>query len=93
MRIPIREQLGLLVLLCCLIALMVLSVATWTQNHGFIIDIRLSALSLVASTRAARISASLFLYQMTVHSIATRLMIQDALKRYNEGKKLDSPNF
>jgi osomolarity two-component system, sensor histidine kinase SLN1 len=86
MRIPIREQLGLLVLFCSLLALMVLAVATWTQNHGFIIGIRLSALSLTASLKSAQVSASLLLLQTSVQSIATRIVIQSALQRYNDGK-------
>ncbi len=87
MRIPIREQLGLLVLFCSLSALMVLAVATWTQNYGFIISIRLSALSLTASLKSAQVSASLLLFQTSVQSIATRIMIQSALQRYNDGER------
>lgn len=91
MRIAIREQLGLLVLVCCLVALMVLAVATWTQNRGFIIDIRLSALSLTASLKAAQVSATLLLYQTSIQSIATRIMIQSALQRYNNGGNARNP--
>lgn len=86
MRIAIREQLGLLVLFCCLFSLMVLAVATWTQNRAFVIDIRQDALSLTASLKSAQVSASLLLFQSTVHSISTRLMIQSALQRYNRGE-------
>jgi osomolarity two-component system, sensor histidine kinase SLN1 len=86
MRIPIREQLALLVLLCSLLALMVLAVATWTQNRDFVIDIRLSALSLTASLKSAQISASVLLFQSSVQAIATRIMIQSALLRYNNGR-------
>jgi osomolarity two-component system, sensor histidine kinase SLN1 len=91
MRIPIREQLGLLVLFCSLFALMVLAVATWTQNRGFIINIRLSALSLTASLKSAQVSASLLLFQTSVQSIATRIMIQSALQRYNNGEPIIIP--
>lgn len=83
MRIPIREQLGLLVLLCSLLALMVLAVATWTQNYNFITNLRLSGLSLTASIKAAQVSAGLLLFETTVQSISTRLIIQSALRRYN----------
>ncbi len=88
MRIPIREQLGLLVLFCCLFALMVLSAATWTQSYGFIINIRLSALSLTASLKSAQVSANLLLFQTSVQSIATRILIQNALQRYNNGENI-----
>jgi osomolarity two-component system, sensor histidine kinase SLN1 len=86
MRIPIREQLGLVVLLCSLLALMVLAVATWTQNHGFVINIRMSGLSLTASLKSAQVSASLLLFETSVKSITTRIMIQSALQRYNNGE-------
>ena len=86
MRLPIREQLGLLVLLCSLLALMVLAVATWTQNHGFVINIRLSALSLTASLKSAQVSSSLLLFETSVKAITTRIMIQNALERYNNGE-------
>lgn len=88
MRIPIREQLGLLVLFCSLLALMVLAAATWSQNRGFIVDIRLSALSLTASLKSAQISSSLLLFQTSVQSIATRFVIQTSLQRYNNGENV-----
>jgi osomolarity two-component system sensor histidine kinase SLN1 len=40
MRIPIREQLGVLVLLASTIGLAVLAIATWLTNHNFVLDIR-----------------------------------------------------
>lgn len=87
MRIAIREQLGLLVLFCSLLALMVLAVATWTQNHAFITDLRLSGLSLTASLKSAQVAAGLLLFKTAVQSISTRLIIQGALRRYiDQGK-------
>ncbi|KAI1620423.1 osomolarity two-component system, sensor histidine kinase SLN1 [Exophiala viscosa] len=85
MRVSIREQLGLLVLLCCLGSLMVLALAVWFQNFHFITEIRLSALSLTASLKAAQISSALLLYQSQVTSVSTRVLIQSALGRYNAG--------
>ncbi|KIV81337.1 hypothetical protein PV11_03528 [Exophiala sideris] len=85
MRISIREQLGLLVLFCCLSSLMVLALAVWFQNYNFITEIRLSALSLTASLKAAQISSALVLYQSQVSAVSTRVLIQSALKRYNAG--------
>lgn len=35
MRVPIREQLGVLVLLSSLIGLAVIAIATWVQNASF----------------------------------------------------------
>ena len=40
MRIPIREQLGLLVLLTSLTALAVIAIATWITNYNFVLGIR-----------------------------------------------------
>jgi osomolarity two-component system sensor histidine kinase SLN1 len=40
MRIPIREQLGCLVLLASMIGLAVIGIATWVTNHSFVLGIR-----------------------------------------------------
>ena len=40
MRIPIREQLGCLVLLASMIGLAVIAIATWVTNHNFVLSIR-----------------------------------------------------
>lgn len=40
MRIPIREQLGCLVLLASMIGLAVIAIATWVTNHNFVLNIR-----------------------------------------------------
>jgi osomolarity two-component system sensor histidine kinase SLN1 len=40
MRIPIREQLGCLVLLASTIGLAVVAIATWLTNHSFVLGIR-----------------------------------------------------
>ncbi|EXJ66487.1 uncharacterized protein A1O5_10156 [Cladophialophora psammophila CBS 110553] len=85
MRISIREQLGLLVLFCCLTSLMVLALAVWFQNYNFITSIRLSGLSLTASLKAAQFTSALLLYDSQARLISTRLLIQSALGRYNSG--------
>ncbi|KAF2203344.1 hypothetical protein GQ43DRAFT_447506 [Delitschia confertaspora ATCC 74209] len=85
MRIPIREQLGCLVLLASLIGLAVIAIATWITNHNFVLSIRATRLSLTASLKAAQLSSNLLLMQSAVRSTATRVLIQSALQRYNEG--------
>lgn len=40
MRIPIREQLGLLVLFTSLMGLAILAITTWVNNYNFVVDIR-----------------------------------------------------
>lgn len=64
---------------------MVLALAVWFQNYNFITTIRLSGLSLTASLKAAQISSALLLYQSQVTSVSTRILIQSALGRYNDG--------
>ncbi|KAI9705971.1 MAG: Histidine kinase [Candelina mexicana] len=90
MRIPIREQLGLLVLLTSLIALAVVAIATWVNNYNFVLGIRSSGLSLTASLKAAQLSSNLLLLQSTVNSVATRVLPQLALQRYYDGNNTDA---
>ena len=85
MRISIREQLALLVLLCSLMSLMVLALAVWFQNFNFITSIRLSGLSLAASLKSAQIASVLMLLDSQSRLISTRLLIQSALTRYISG--------
>lgn len=85
MRLPITAQLSLLVLLCAMLCLAVLALATWYQNYNFVMGIRLSGLSLVASLKAAQIAANLLLFQSQVSSISTRILIQSALSRFTNG--------
>ncbi|KAF2808282.1 uncharacterized protein BDZ99DRAFT_51002 [Mytilinidion resinicola] len=90
MRIPIREQLGCLVLLASLIGLAVVAIATWVTNHGFVLDIRASRLALTASLKAAQLSSNFLLMQSSVKSTATRVLIQSSLQRYNNGNNTEA---
>lgn len=90
MRIGIREQLGLLVLLTTLIALAVVAVATWVNNYDFVIGIRTSSLSLTASLYANQLGSNLLLIQSSVQAISTRIALQSALQRYNSGNNTDA---
>ncbi|MCJ1309614.1 Histidine kinase [Agyrium rufum] len=83
MRIAIREQLGLLVLLCCLVSLAVVAVATWVTNYQFVVGIRLSSLSLTASLYSEQLRSNLNLLGSSVQATSTRVLIQNALQRYN----------
>ncbi|KAF2681081.1 hypothetical protein K458DRAFT_310480 [Lentithecium fluviatile CBS 122367] len=85
MRIPIREQLGCLVLLASLIGLAVIAIATWITNHNFVLDIRSTRLTLTASLKSAQLSSNILVMQTTVRQTASRLAIQSALQRYNAG--------
>jgi osomolarity two-component system sensor histidine kinase SLN1 len=68
---------------------MVLALATWFQNYSFIMDIRLSQLSLTASLKAAQIAANILLFESLVASISTRVLIQHALARFSNGNDTD----
>lgn len=85
MRIPIREQLGLLILLSSLIGLAVVSIATWISNYKFVLSIRATRLSLTAALKAAQLASNLNLMQTSANFVTTRIVMQGALRRYNDG--------
>ncbi|CAO2657860.1 Nn.00g071200.m01.CDS01 [Neocucurbitaria sp. VM-36] len=90
MRIPIREQLGCLVLLASMIGLAVIAIATWITNHQFVLDIRLTRLTLTASLKSAQLSSNLALMQILVEQATNRLAPQSALDRFYSGNTSDS---
>ena len=90
MRIGIREQLAGLVLLCSLVPLAVLAIATWVNNHDFVVDITSRSLSLTASLKAAQIAADLLLIQSTCSTIVTRVLVQNALRNFYKGNGIQN---
>ena len=54
-----------------------------------------SNLALTASLKAAQVSATLLLYETSVRAVATRVLIQSALERYNDGNSsaVDQPDI
>ncbi|KAI9776094.1 MAG: Histidine kinase [Geoglossum umbratile] len=93
MRIPIREQLGLLVLFTSLASLAVVATVTWVNSYDFIVSIRSSRLSLMASLKAAQLASNLLLLQTTVTTIASRILLQNALQRYNDQRNNTGDNW
>jgi osomolarity two-component system, sensor histidine kinase SLN1 len=85
MRIPLREQLALLLAVTSLLALTVLAVATWVQSDDYIVNSRSSALALTANLKAAEIAHTLQLYSDSVQSVGTRILLQTSLQSFNEG--------
>ena len=85
MRIAIREQLAIFLLITSLVPLAVLAIATWINNHNFVTDITSNSLSLAASLKASQIASDLLLIQATCSTIVTRILLQDALKSYYKG--------
>ncbi|KAK4865454.1 hypothetical protein LT330_009242 [Penicillium expansum] len=83
MRVPIAVQLALLVLLTAV------SGVAWFTTYNFVVDVESQGLELVATTKASQIASNLDLLETTCKSIATRILIQSALKRYYAGNKSD----
>lgn len=83
MRISIREQLALLILLASLIGLGVVSIVTWVANRAFVLSVCRSQLSLTALLKAAQLVSKLNLMQISSNLVSTRVPLQAALQRYN----------
>lgn len=82
MRVGIREQLAVVVLLSALIPLMVLSIAVWVNSFAFITGVTNAELTLTASLKASQIASDLLLIQSTCATIVTRILLQNQLKAY-----------
>lgn len=89
-RIRIREQLCLLIALTSLLSLMVLAVATWTQSHRYITQVRASALAETASMKANTLATNIAFYRDLVQSVSTRASLQSELRQYNNGNASDA---
>ncbi|KAJ5995944.1 hypothetical protein N7522_007604 [Penicillium canescens] len=90
MRIPIAVQLGLLVLLTAVLGVAVLAIATWFTTYEFVVGVQSQSLELVATIKASQIASNLDLLETTCKTIATRILIQSALKRYYAGNNTDA---
>lgn len=84
MRIPIREQLALLLLLASAIGLGVISVATWITNYRFVLNVQSSALSIAASLKASQLASNLALIENSAQFLASRVLVQQSLQQYND---------
>ncbi|KAL2143712.1 hypothetical protein VTI28DRAFT_10076 [Corynascus sepedonium] len=82
MRIAIRVQLALVVVLAVGFALAIVSIPTWIFVNNFTLGVESDGLSLTASLKAARISSEINLIQTTCQTISTRLLLQDAFRRF-----------
>jgi osomolarity two-component system sensor histidine kinase SLN1 len=65
----------------------------WINNYRFVVNIRSSGLTLTASLKAAQVSANLLLLQSAVQTVSTRLLIQNALRRYREDGNNTAQNW
>ncbi|KAI9659826.1 MAG: Histidine kinase [Bathelium mastoideum] len=85
MRIPIREQLGLVILFCTLVGLAVIAIATWVTNHSVVLGLREQRLSIVASLKAGQLTSNFQLMGSSVRAASTRVLLQNAIQQYNNG--------
>ncbi|KAL3475711.1 Two-component system protein B [Aspergillus californicus] len=90
MRVPIAVQLGLLVLITSLAGLAALAIATWINNYNFVVDVKSESLQLVATIKSSQITSNLDLLETTCKLIVTRILIQNALRRYYAGNTSDA---
>ncbi|ESZ91107.1 histidine kinase-group VI protein [Sclerotinia borealis F-4128] len=86
MRVGIRVQLGLVVLVASLVPLIVLALATWYNNYNFTVNVKENALSLTASLKAASVASDLLLIRATCSTIVTRILIQQAIRNLYKGE-------
>lgn len=93
MRISLRQQLAILLVLSGAIGLAVLAIATWIVNHDFVLNVSSSRLEITASLKAAQIAYNLELMQIATAFLAARVSIQDALVNYNTGTDTSPSNW
>jgi osomolarity two-component system, sensor histidine kinase SLN1 len=84
-RIHIREQLCILILLTNLVALGVLAVATWFQTVHYLNGDKLDLLRTTANLKAEQVAQDISLLQTSIQSIATREELQFLLGEFNNG--------
>lgn len=93
MKISLRLQLAVLLVLSGAIGLAVLAIATWVVNHDFVLSVSASRLEITALLKAAQVAYNLELMQIAATFIAARSSIQNALLRYNNGTNTTSANW
>ncbi|KAH9826340.1 Two-component system protein B [Teratosphaeria destructans] len=93
MRLSVRQQLSLLLLLSGCSGLAVLAIAVWITIHNFVINVSRMQLETAASVRAAQVSFNLEAMQVAGAFITTRYLLQQALQRYNNGSDTSASNW
>ncbi|KAI5797394.1 hypothetical protein DFH27DRAFT_483702 [Peziza echinospora] len=85
MRVGIRNQLSLLVAFTALSAVGILALVTWVHNRRMVMELRTSRLTLTADLKAAQLTQAFLILHNSVWSISTRLVLQNALRRWHAG--------
>ncbi|KAK5170696.1 Histidine kinase osmosensor [Saxophila tyrrhenica] len=93
MRIAVRHQLSLLLIVSTSIGLVTLAVAVWISNHSFVLKVARDGLEAAASIKAVGIAISLDLMYSSCLYLKTSPPVQQALMRYNNGTDLSRDNW
>lgn len=89
MRVAIREQLALLVIVAVFFCLIVVSIPTWNFVYNFVVGVETSGLALTASLKASRISSEINLLYIICQSVASRILLQNAFINFYNGNATD----
>lgn len=84
-RIHIREQLCLLILITSLLALMVLAVSTWVQSHHYLQQAREQLLQVTANLKCDQVGQILSLSEESVQSFTNKAAVQSYVSQYDNG--------
>jgi hypothetical protein len=85
LRMKIRDQLCLLILITNLLALMVLAVSTWYQTVHHLRSLKTETLTVTANLKADQVAQQISLFQSSVQQISTRSPLQTFLREFNNG--------
>ncbi|RDA82979.1 hypothetical protein CP532_4464 [Ophiocordyceps camponoti-leonardi (nom. inval.)] len=93
MRIGIREQLTAIVILAVCVALATISIPTWIYVHSFVVGVEADGLALTASLKASTIISEINMIQTISQTVATRVLIQQAMVDFYNGNSSTSDPF
>ena len=93
MRLAVRHQLSLLLILSSSIGLATLAIATWAANHDFVLKVARDGLESAASLKAVELAVSLDLMYTSCLYLTTSAPVQQALARYNNGSDTSEDNW
>jgi hypothetical protein len=85
LRMHIRDQLCLLILITNLLALMVLAVSTWYQSVHHLRHAKAETLVVTANLKADQVAQQISLFRSSVQQISTRQVLQSYMQDFNNG--------
>ncbi|OAP62757.1 hypothetical protein AYL99_01984 [Fonsecaea erecta] len=86
-RLHIREQLCLVIGITSLLSLAILAVSIWVQTVNYMNDAKWETLMVTANLKATQVAQDISLMGTSVQSIATRNILQDLLRDFNNGNQ------